>query len=86
MIFEKMEIPSIFDNEVESDSVRTKDLPWVEIIFKSGSTKEEKLKLKSFNPAKPESTINNEAEAITTPEAAITVIILMALLLLLVNK
>jgi hypothetical protein len=43
-------------------------------------------RVKSFKPAKPESTIKREAEPRTTPMAAIMVIKLIALLELLESK
>lgn len=56
------------------------------LIFKSGSDTLIKSKLNSFNPEKTESTINKAKVPTITPNAAIKVIILIALLLLLVNK
>ena len=66
--------------------VISKDLPFADKTFRSGSTIVENCKLKSFNPANPDNTINRDAEPIITPIAAIMVIEFMALLLLLESK
>jgi len=43
-------------------------------------------RLKSFNPENPDSTMNNDIEPRTTPTAAISVMIFIALFLLFENK
>ena len=62
------------------------DFPFTAVILISGSEVFKKPTLKVRKPEKPESTINKASVPITTPIAAIDVIILMVLLLLFENK
>ena len=62
------------------------DFPLPGNTFRSGSTKDENCRVKSFKPAKPERTMNSEAEPTTMPNAAIIVMMLIALFLLLENR
>ena len=56
------------------------------MIFKSGSKSLLKERLKSRNPLKTDSAINKKADVTTMPTAAMIVMILIALLLLKLNR
>jgi hypothetical protein len=58
----------------------------LDVILISGSDVFKKPILNSRNPENPDKTINNANVPITTPIAAISVIIFMVLLLLFENK
>ena len=66
--------------------VNSKDFPFTEVIFISGSEVSKKLKLKDLKPENPDRTINKARVPTITPMVAISVIILMVLLLLFENR
>ena len=68
------------------ESFNSKDFPFKALILMSGSEVSKKLVLNVLNPEKPDKTMNKASVPITTPKAAIIVMIFIVLLLLFENK